>query len=190
MPDRSEYIRLFDQLHPRFFENDYIRSIPDDHICEEMILDLKTFDPDAVKLAYPENVSFGFFEGDMDDLRRAVAEVDEGWVKYYNNPAHAFCAFENGPDGSTGVVSFCDVDEMGTCTFEGRQVKIGGPGCVGTVPSARRRGIGLRMVQLATVILKDRGFDYSFIHYTGVGPWYAKLGYQTILRWNGKGFVD
>ena len=185
MADRSAYIHLFNQLHPRFFENDYIRSIPDDHICEEMILDLKTFDPDAVKLSFPPETTFGFFEGDINDLRRAVAEVDEGWVQYYNNPAHAFCAFLDGR-----VVSFCDVDEMGACDFENRQVKIGGPGCVGTVPAFRRRGIGLRMVQLATVILKERGFDYSFIHYTGVAPWYAKLGYKTILRWNGKGFVD
>ena len=185
MADRSEYIRLFDQLHPRFFENDYIRSIPDDYVYEEMILDLRAWDPASVKLSFPADVTFGFFEGDMADLRRAVAEVDDGWVKYYNDPSRSFCAFENGR-----VVSFCDVDEMGTCFFEGRQVKIGGPGCVGTVPSARRRGIGLRMVQLATEILKDRGFDYSFIHYTGVGPWYARLGYRTVLRWNSRGFTD
>lgn len=189
--DRAAYIRLFEQMYPRFFEHDYIRSIPDDHICEEMILDLKGFSPDRPALSVPEGVVFGFFgdvtegKGNMDDLRRAVGEVDDGWVRYYNDPSRAFCAFLDGR-----VVSFCDVDEMGTFTLEGRTVRIGGPGCVGTVPAYRRRGIGLRMVQLATEILKERGTDYGFIHYTGVGPWYAKLGYETILRWNGRGFVD
>ena len=185
MPDKKDFIELFDSLFPHFFERDSIRAIPDDNICEEMILDLHSFSPDAVKIDIPDGITFGFFRGNMDDLRRAVAEVDEGWVQYYNDPAHAFCAF----DGDR-VVSFCDVDEMGTVPFLGKTAKVGGPGCVGTIPAYRRRGIGLRMVQLATGILKDRGFDYGFIHYTGVAHWYAKLGYETILRWNGKGFVD
>ena len=71
-----------------------------------------------------------------------------------------------------------------------RGLKIGGPGCVGTVPEYRRQGIGLRLVQLATGILKDQGYDLSYIHYTAVAPWYAKLGYQTVLKWNGRGFLD
>ena len=185
MLNTKDSIELFDSLFPHFFERDSIRAIPDDNICEEMLLDLHSFSPDAVKIDIPDGITFGFFRGNMDDLRRAVAEVDEGWVQYYNDPAHAFCAF----DGDR-VVSFCDVDEMGTVPFLGKTAKIGGPGCVGTIPAYRRRGIGLRMVQLATGILKDRGFDYGFIHYTGVAHWYAKLGYETILRWNGKGFVD
>ena len=38
------------------------------------------------------------------------------------------------------------------------------------------------MVSLGTLILKERGFDYSYIHDTGVPDWYAKLGYKTIFR--------
>ena len=71
--------------------------------------------------------------------------------------------------------------------MDGRKVRVGGPGCVGTLPAYRRRGIGLKMVEKATQILKERGFDYSYIHYTGVGPWYAKLGYELILQWDKHG---
>ena len=185
MTDRREYENLFNLMYPRYFEHDFIRSMPDDNICEEMMLDLHDFSSDALEIPVPQGITFGFFSGNMDDLRAAVGEVDEGWVRYYNDPARAYCAF----DGDR-VVSFCDVDEMGVFPFRGRETKIGGPGCVGTVPAYRRKGIGLKMVQGATKILKDRGFDYGYIHYTGVGPWYAKLGYRVILRWNGKGFVD
>ena len=68
------------------------------------------------------------------------------------------------------------------CAFDG-------PGCVGTVPAYRKKGIGLKMVQNATAILKDRGYDISYIHYTQVGHWYARLGYRTVLRWNCRGIL-
>ena len=68
-------------------------------------------------------------------------------------------------------------------------LRISGPGCVGTVPAYRKKGIGLEMVRRATIMLKEEGFDLSWIHYTHIGPWYEKLGYRTVLRWNGKGFI-
>ena len=91
-----------------------------------------------------------------------------------------YCAF----DGEK-VVSFCILDEMGIC----QGLRIAGPGCVGTVPAYRKKGIGLKMVQNATAILKDRGYDISYIHYTQVGHWYARLGYRTVLRWNCRGIL-
>ncbi|MBR5226313.1 MAG: GNAT family N-acetyltransferase, partial [Clostridia bacterium] len=69
-------------------------------------------------------------------------------------------------------------------------LRIGAPGCVGTIPAYRRQGIGLKLVQNATAILKQRGYDLSYIHYTGVGHWYARLGYQTILKWNAQGIME
>ena len=63
-------------------------------------------------------------------------------------------------------------------------LNIGGPGCVGTIPEYRRRGIGLEMVRLATEILRNDGFDLSWIHYTHLEHWYMKLGYKPVLKWN------
>lgn len=48
-------------------------------------------------------------------------------------------------------------------------------------------GIGLTMVKNVPRILKDEGYDYSYIHYTGAALWYEKLGYQTSLKWNKNG---
>ena len=79
--------------------------------------------------------------------------------------------------------SFCLLDDFGE--YEG--VKIGAPGCVGTVTEYRRQGIGLRMIQLATAWFKEHGYDLSYIHYTYVGHWYARLGYKTVVKWNCNG---
>ena len=179
-----EYIDLFNQMNPGFFEKEYIRRIPADHICEEMVLPLKDFSPDAVEIPVPEGIAFGFYKGDVKALLESVAAVDEGWVEYFGHNDRVYCAL----DGDR-VVSFCIADNMGAHTLAGKPVKVAGPGCVGTIPSYRRRGIGLKMVQNVTAILKNEGYDLSWIHYTGVGPWYAKLGYETVLRWNGGGFV-
>ena len=48
----------------------------------------------------------------------------------------------------------------------------------------------LRMVQLATACLQESGYDLSWIHYTHVGHWYARLGYRTVIRWNAHGVVE
>ena len=143
-------------------------------------MDLHSFSVNDVPLTCPEQITFGMFKGDVEALRAAVREVDETWVEYFNENSRAYCAF----DGNK-VVSFCLVDGFG----EYNGLKVGGPGCVGTIPSYRKQGIGLKMVQNATEILRQEGYDISHIHYTGVGPWYARLGYQVVLRWNGKGFV-
>lgn len=180
-----DYRALFHLMHPDFFEKEYVRNIGDRAVFEEQILPLAGFDVHAVQLSVPEEISFGYYSGEPSVLLKAVAEVDEGWVECYQDVSHAFCAFHGGKP-----VSFCLVDPMGEYCVEGRHIRVGGPGCVGTVPAYRKQGIGLKMVQLATQILKEKGFDYSYIHYTGVGHWYARLGYETIVKWNGKGFVE
>ena len=176
-----DYQDYFNQLFPGFFERDSIRSIPQDVVSEEMILDLHTYRAEAYPLTCPEHITFDWFNGNVKELQEAVREVEEDWVEYYENPDRAYCAF----DGEK-VVSFCLVHGFG----EYKGLKVGGPGCVGTIPSYRRQGLGLKMVQNATLILQKEGYDISHIHYTGVGPWYAHMGYKGILRWNGKGFVE
>lgn len=169
---------LFDALHPGFFEKDSIRKLPKKHLWEEMVLWLEDFSPEAVEIPVDGNITYGYWDGSLGDLRREVARVDASWPELYTEKTRVYCAFDGGR-----LAGFCMLEDMGE--FDG--LRIAGPGCVGTVPEFRRRGIGLKMVQNATAILKDEGCDLSYIHYTGVGPWYARLGYRTVLKWNGKG---
>lgn len=175
------YRDYFNHVFPGFFDRAYIRNLPEENIAEEMIIDLHDFSADDCKLSCPEHITFGMYRGELEPLHAAVREVDETWVEYFKADSRTYCAF----DGEK-VVSFCLVDSFG----EYKSLKVGGPGCVGTIPSYRRQGIGLKMVQNATVILQKEGYDISHIHYTGVGPWYAHMGYKGILKWNCKGFVD
>ena len=41
----------------------------------------------------------------------------------------------------------------------------------------------------ATEMLKDEGYDISYIHYTHLENWYGRLGYKTVVRWNGRGVI-
>ena len=176
------YGELFSSMHPGFFERQYIKNIPAGETYDEMILYLRGFDRPAVPV--PEGVTFGFYEGDIEALRERVALVDSGWPSIYRAGSRVYCAFQNGE-----IASFCLLENMGVHGYFGHELKIAGPGCVGTVPAYRRQGIGLEMIRRATLILKDEGYDISYIHYTGVADWYAHLGYRTILTWNRNGLL-
>ncbi len=182
--EKQETITLFYSMHPDFFEKKYIQSLPEDCIYEEMILQLEKFESHKYERAFDTSITFGFFEGERTELLEAVGKVDSDWQEYFSGESRAFCGYFNGK-----VVSFCLVDNMGTYKINGQILKIGGPGCVGTLPEYRNRGIGLMMVKKATQILMEEGYDYSYIHYTHVAKWYAKLGYETILKWTKNGVV-
>jgi GNAT superfamily N-acetyltransferase len=175
------YTAMFHHLFPGYFEKDYIRCLPPEDVFDEQVLDLSAWKAEEVQTECPAHITFGLYDGDWETLRAAVHEVEEEWVQYFKPGDRIFCAF----DGER-VVSFCNLDEFSE--YEG--LKIGGPGCVGTIPAYRRQGIGLRMVQKATACLKEAGCDLSWIHYTHVGHWYARLGYRTVVRWNALGVVE
>ncbi len=178
---KIDYAALFHHIHPGFFEKDYIKALPAEHVFDEQVLRLADFDPEALGIPAPAHITYGFFTGDIAALQESVREVDDDWVQYFQHGDRVFCAF----DGDK-VVSFCILDGCG----EYQGLKIGAPGCVGTIPSYRKQGIGLKMIQKATAILKEEGYDLSYIHYTAVGHWYARLGYQTVVRWNCRGIVE
>lgn len=174
------YIEMFMQLQPGFFEKEYIRTLPEEHIFDEQVIDLHNWQEGA-PVECPAHITFGYYQGDIEALQAAVREVDDDWVQWFGKGDHVYCAF----DGEK-VVSFCILDAFGE--YEG--LRVGAPGCVGTIPAYRKQGIGLRMVQKATAILREQGYDVSWIHYTAVGHWYARLGYKTVVRWNCKGIVE
>ena len=170
---------LFQALYPNFLEQESIRSLPPDWVYDEQVLDLRTWSP-GPDLPCPEQISFGIWQGDLETIHRSVSQVIPEWVPLYKPSGRVFCATDRGE-----IASFCLLEEMG----EYRGLRVAGPGCVGTVPAYRKMGIGLRMIQLATDILRREGFDLSYIHYTGVPNWYARLGYQTSVRWNSRGII-
>ncbi len=175
-----DYRDMFDTMHPGFFEKEYIRAADPEDVFSEMILDLKASAP-LPPLPSPEGVRYGIWEGDRDALIGAVRKVIPAWVPIFETgKTPVLCGLDDGQ-----IRSFCMLEHMRSY----RDLRIAGPGCVGTVPEARGRGIGLRMVQLATEHFRAEGFDLSYIHYTGVALWYAKLGYRTVLTWNRDGFI-
>ena len=175
---------LFLSMYPGFFEKESIRSIAKGKIYEEQILRLCDFDAGKYEKEHSASVSFCYYEGSLENLLKAVEDVENGWLDIYKQPQRVYCALGDGE-----IASFCIIEDMGMHEFEGEKVHVGGPGCVGTVPKYRNRGIGLTMVKYATQILKDEGFDISYIHYTGVGSWYEKLGYETIIKWDCDGIL-
>ena len=156
-----------------FFEK---RGYPVTDHYDEMTGDLSGFRAADFSLPVPEGVAFGWYHGNFEKMRQAVAQVDDSWPQYFNEDQPVFCATLNGE-----IASFCAVDEWENCLLSNGHNRVGAPGCVGTVPAFRRRGIGLKMVALACEELKKQGCDTVFIHYTGVAHWYAKLGFRVFL---------
>lgn len=147
-----------------------------DGIFAEMSLDLPNYQE---KTAPIPGAQFSFFKGSISDVKDAVAKVDDDWVQYFNNAQDVFCGCVGGR-----IVSFCIVDTYADCILSRDGIRIGSIGCVGTVPEMRGQGIGLRMVDIATLYLKSSGCDKSYIHYTHIESWYQKLGYKTFARFN------
>ena len=176
----TDYRAMFHALHPGFFERSSVQGMPEDAVYEEMVLSLSEAECLDTPLPCPDGITFSLCRGTSPGLHEAVHLVDPDWVQYFGPSQRVLRAL----DGER-TVSFCVLDSMGS--FAG--LRIAGPGCVGTVPDMRHRGIGQRMVQIATAIFRYEGYDLSYIHYTGVSPFYAGLGYETVLRWNRAGFI-
>lgn len=180
---KEQYEALFLEMNPGFFEKDYVRAVPENEPASEMLLCLKDFDEESYVKSFGDEVTFGYYLGDLDELRKNVEKVALHWVKYFEDICNVYCGFVNGK-----VVSFCKVQNFGEHIVNGEKWKIGGPGCVGTLPEFRNMGIGLSMVKEVNKLLKTGSYDHSYIHYTYETAWYEKLGYKTFVRWNGKGF--
>ena len=181
----EQYAKLFDEMHPGFFERDYICSMAEEEVPSEMLLRLQSFDEGIYEKKLPDNIRFGYYDGDLKPLQEAVHAVIPHWVPFFSEKSRVYCGFED-----EKIVSFCMIEDFGEHIVNDTAWKIGGPGCVGTLPEYRGRGIGLTMVRNVTKILQDEFYDYSYIHYTYETDWYSKLGYKTFLRWNCKGIVE
>ena len=171
------YHLLFESIFPGFFQN---AGIPDGGIFTELVMDLRKGGPHDTASGIPKGITFCEDRAGIDALREAVSQVEEDWLPYFHEETPVFCAFDRGR-----IVAFCILSDWG-CH---QDLRIGGPGCVGTIPEYRGKGIGLELVRQATNLLKEKGFDLSWIHYTHLEHWYQKLGYQAVLRWDCKGIL-
>lgn len=181
----EQYVSLFNKMNPGFFERDYVKAVPDDDPAFEMLLRLQEFDAGIYEKSFDDRVSFGNYEGDLESLIEAVRSVRPHWVQFFDGHSKVYCGYIDGK-----IASFCVIEDYGEYTVNGMEWKIGGPGCVGTIPRYRNRGIGLTMIKKATQRLIEEQYDYSYVHFTYKPVWYSKLGYKTILTWSGRGIID
>ncbi|MBQ3979449.1 MAG: GNAT family N-acetyltransferase [Lachnospiraceae bacterium] len=184
MATEDDYEKLLLELYPGFFEQDYVRNVEEGAVASEQILRLQEFDPSVYERKMPENVTFGFYDGDIEELRGLVAQVVDHWPVFFNKESRIYCGFVDGK-----VASFCLLEDGGEHVINGVRCRVAEPGCVGTLPAYRNRGIGLTMIRNVTEIFRQELYDFSYIHWTFETQWYGKLGYKTVLRWNNRGVV-
>ncbi|MBR6102890.1 MAG: GNAT family N-acetyltransferase [Ruminococcus sp.] len=144
--------------------------------CDEMLLELDKFSFDESAFRGHLCAEYGWYEGSTEALHKAVAEVKESWVKLYDGSSPVYAATVGGE-----LASFCMVTKDVKNYLSDAYGRVGMPGCVGTVPRFRDRGIGIEMIARVTQYLKDSGMDISHIFFTGVADWYKKLGYETFM---------
>lgn len=153
-----------------------------DHTCIEMCLFLEKFQSIPLSVRCPSDIRFEYYSGNIEKLQAAVMSVDNDWIPYFTSDQAIFTAL-----CKDEIAAFCllDFDEhtLLSC-YPGR---VGSIGCVGTIPNQRGQGIGLAMVQQATLELIRHGCSISWIHDTYLEQWYGRLGYQTYLyQWYGQ----
>ena len=169
----SKFLIGADKTSAGFFEKKGFVTVGG---CDEMLLKLDTFCFDESKFRGHLLADYRWYNGDIDKLKKAVAEVEEDWVKYFDAGSRVYTATVNGE-----IASFCLVSTDATNYLTDAFGRVGMPGCVGTVPRFRNRGIAIEMVARVTQYLKECGMDISFIFFTGVADWYKKLGYETFM---------
>ena len=144
--------------------------------CDEMLLKLEDFHMEGLPLHGSDIAEYGWYDGDIETLKSAVASVNDNWPQYYTESSKIYVGKVNDE-----IASFCLVDTNCQNYLTDKYGKVGMPGCVGSVPKFRNKGIALEMVARVTRYLKEQGMDISFIYYTGVPEWYKKIGYRTFL---------
>lgn len=63
--NRQDCILLLNSIYPNFFEREIVRNLPEELVFEEMILPLDRFDINKYQKKLDNNISFGFYNGDV-----------------------------------------------------------------------------------------------------------------------------
>ena len=125
----EQWAAIFNEIHPGFFDRDYVKRVADDEPASEMFMGLDNIDACSYEKSFTADITFGYYEGDMEELKAAVEKVIPHWVPLFTENSRVYCGFEDGK-----IASFCMIEDFGEHIINGRKCRIGGPGCVGTVP--------------------------------------------------------
>ena len=74
------YADLFHVLQPGFFDKEYIRTLPEDEVFDEQIIDLHAWQEGA-PVPCPEHITFGFYKGDAETLAGLLLEIKRNFPK-------------------------------------------------------------------------------------------------------------
>ena len=94
--EKQEAITLFHNMHPYFFEREYIQSLSEDWTFDEMLLRLDKFDAHTYEKTLDTSITFGFFEGNRTELLRAVEQVDLDWTEFFAGEDRVLCGYLDG----------------------------------------------------------------------------------------------
>jgi len=67
-----DYVKMFNGMHPGFFDAPGTKGMPKNWVFSELIMDLRTDSPLEVIPPCPENIAFGEYKGDIDELKKVV----------------------------------------------------------------------------------------------------------------------
>lgn len=131
----------------------------------------------------PDEVTYRFANSnDLPELLSAVKDAQPDWVNVFKSnvdPVYLAILDEK-------IVGFEVLASNGGRFLRPGQ-QVGCVGCVGVVPSARERGIGMDMVAHGIQWLKDQGCSLVELRYVELESWYRKLGFQTVAwQWMGE----
>jgi beta-N-acetylhexosaminidase len=151
-----------------------------------MRLDLAGFDKNKLNIPpQPATVTFRFAdytnETEKAALLSAVHDTDVSWHSFFaDTDDHVMLAVENNK-----IVGMQILEPAGGLFLPND--KVGVIACVGTVPSARQRGIGLRLVAEGAQWLKEQGCEAAELLYVGLEAWYGRVGFvSTGKQWMGE----
>ena len=109
MEKKLNFSKMFMDMHPGFFEKEYIKNIGDGREYKELILWASDIEKTNIPIEVPDNITFGMYEGDFEAFLSEVRRVDTGWAEIYKPGDRIYCGF----DGEK-IASFCMLEDMGT----------------------------------------------------------------------------
>jgi beta-N-acetylhexosaminidase len=166
-----------------------------DERAVDLVLDLATYATPAWVLERAAALGATFAPATMDDAD-SVASFERahlpGWERFFaapfasGEPSDVMVA--RGPDGvvlGTVLVHGPDAAWHGPLTWARRLgERCGAVSAVGVAREARGRGVGLALVAQATELLRARGLARSYVGWTWLRDWYARLGYRTWMEYH------